>query len=208
MGLEITEDMLDEIMDNIEDSAEWAAALNKVLPHFNVNNPKRVAMFLAQTGHESGDFRTLHENLNYKAEGLVKIFHKYFPDAETAAEYAHNPEKIANRVYSSRMGNGDEESGDGYKYRGRGLIQLTGKDNYKKCSEAVYGDDRLLENPEVLEDKEGAIASACWFWTSRHLNEWSDQGNIAEVTKRINGGTIGLEDRTERYETALALLEA
>ena len=165
-----------------------------------------MAAFLAQCAHESGGFTALHENLNYRPESLCKIFPKYFPNMDVANQYAHQPEKIANRVYSNRMGNGDEESGDGWKFCGRGILQVTGKDNYLACSKAIYGDERLLENPDLLSEKDGAIASACWFWSLRHLNEWTDQGDIKEVTRRINGGYNGLADREQRYQKAINAL--
>jgi putative chitinase len=174
------------------------------MEEFEINTNKRIAAFLAQCAHESGNFRALHENLNYKAEGLMKIFHKYFPDEDTAGDYAHNPEKIANRVYANRMGNGDEDSGDGFRYCGRGLIQLTGKTNYESCGAELQVD--LDSNPQYLESPEGACRSAAWFWWSRDLNELADTGDIKAITKRVNGGFIGLEDRIAHYETALEAL--
>jgi putative chitinase len=174
------------------------------MEEFEINTNKRIAAFLAQCAHESGNFRALHENLNYKAEGLMKIFHKYFPDEDTANDYAHNPEKIANRVYANRMGNGDEDSGDGFRYCGRGLIQLTGKTNYESCGAELQVD--LDSNPQYLESPEGACRSAAWFWWSRDLNELADTGDIKAITKRVNGGFIGLEDRIAHYETALEAL--
>jgi putative chitinase len=174
------------------------------MEEFEINTNKRIAAFLAQCAHESGNFRALHENLNYKAEGLMKIFYKYFPDEDTANDYAHNPEKIANRVYANRMGNGDEDSGDGFRYCGRGLIQLTGKTNYESCGAELQVD--LDSNPQYLESPEGACRSAAWFWWSRDLNELADTGDIKAITKRVNGGFIGLEDRIAHYETALEAL--
>lgn len=174
------------------------------MEEFEINTNKRIAAFLAQCAHESSNFRALHENLNYKAEGLMKIFHKYFPDEDTANDYAHNPEKIANRVYANRMGNGDEDSGDGFRYCGRGLIQLTGKTNYESCGAELQVD--LDSNPQYLESPEGACRSAAWFWWSRDLNELADTGDIKAITKRVNGGFIGLEDRIAHYETALEAL--
>jgi len=174
------------------------------MQEFEINTNKRAAAFLAQCAHESGNFRTLHENLNYKAEGLMRIFHKYFPDEDTANAYAHNQEKIANRVYANRMGNGDEDSGDGFRYCGRGLIQLTGKTNYETCGNELQVD--LDSNPEYLESPEGAARSAAWFWWSRDLNELADTGDIKAITKRINGGFIGLEERTALYDRALSVL--
>ena len=161
-------------------------------------------MFLAQVAHESGNFSAVSENLNYRAETLSKVFPKYFRDRDPN-DYAKQPEKIANLVYGSRMGNGDEDSGDGYRYRGRGLIQLTGKNNYDACGDKLDVD--LTENPDYLTTPEGAVRSAAWFWGTHHLNEVADAGDILKCTKKINGGTIGLEDRTKHYEHALSILE-
>jgi putative chitinase len=188
-----------------------AADLDKFYEHlvnameeFEIDqNNKRIAAFLAQVAHESGNFRAVKENLNYRAETLTKVFPKYFKDADPE-EYAHQPEKIANRVYSNRMGNGDEASGDGFRYCGRGLIQLTGKDNYSTCGEDLEVD--LHENPGYLETPEGAARSAAWFWDSRDLNDLADEGDIKMITKKINGGFIGLEDRIKHYEHALEVL--
>jgi putative chitinase len=173
--------------DNIE---KYYDALVSAMEEFEIDTPGRIAAFLAQAAHESGNFRAVHENLNYKAEGLTKIFHKYFPDMDTAEEYARQPEKIANRVYSNRMGNGDEASGDGWRYCGRGLIQLTGKDNYSACGAELEVD--LHENPGYLETPEGAARSAAWFWWSRDLNVLADEKDSKALTKKINGGYIGL----------------
>jgi putative chitinase len=187
--------------DNVE---KYYDALVSAMEEFEIDTPGRIAAFLAQAAHESGNFRAVHENLNYKAEGLTKIFHKYFPDMETAEEYARQPEKIANRVYSNRMGNGDEASGDGWRYCGRGLIQLTGKDNYSACGAELEVD--LHENPGYLETPEGAARSAAWFWWSRDLNALADEKDIKAITKKINGGYIGLEDREKHYNHALSVL--
>lgn len=177
-------------------------AFNNAFERFEINTPERIAMFMAQVGHESGGLCTLEENLNYKPERLQQIFPKYFRDVDPN-DYGRNPEKIANRVYSNRMGNGDEESGDGYRYRGRGAIQLTGKDNYTHCGNDLGVD--LTENPDYLTTPEGAIASAAWFWNSRDLNKWADEGDVLTVTKKINGGTIGLDERKALYEEALEI---
>ena len=187
--------------DNVE---KYYDALVSAMEEFEIDTPGRIAAFLAQAAHESGNFRAVHENLNYKAEGLTKIFHKYFPDMDTANEYARQPEKIANRVYGNRMGNGDEASGDGWRYCGRGLIQLTGKDNYSACGTELEVD--LHENPEYLETPEGAARSAAWFWWSRDLNVLADEKDIKAITKKINGGYIGLEDREKHYNHALSVL--
>jgi putative chitinase len=187
---------LDELVDAL--NAAFDDELN------GLTTVNRQAAFIAQCGHESGSFCAIKENLNYSAEGLVKIFHKYFPDLDHATPYARNPEKIANKVYASRMGNGDEHSGDGFKFRGRGFIQLTGHDNYSKCGAAI--DKDLLNHPEYLETMEGALKSAIWFWNSHGLNALADADDILHMTKKINGGTIGLEDRKHHYETAKQVL--
>ena len=167
-------------------------------------NKKRLAAFLAQTAHESGGFKFIKENLNYSADGLQKIFKKYFPTPELAADYARKPEKIANRVYANRMGNGDEASGDGWKFCGRGLIQLTGKFNYTKLSEDL--EMSIDETVKYLETTEGAVVSAGWFWNRNKLNDIVDKDDFVLLTKRINGGTIGLSDRQHHYELALKVL--
>ena len=177
--------------------------LVEVMEFYEINTPRRMAAFLAQCAHESGNFRTVRENLNYSADGLKKIFPKYFRDRDPQ-DYHRQPEKIANVVYSGRMGNGDEASGDGWRYCGRGLIQLTGKTNYKTCSDWLEVD--FMDETEWLETPEGASWSAGWFWDSRDLNALADKGDIKMITKRINGGFIGLEDRIEHYETALEAL--
>jgi putative chitinase len=181
----------------------WYNAINTILPEYEINTPERVAAFLAQCAHESGNFKFLRENLNYKAASLRKTFPKYFPDDATAASYANKPEMIANRVYANRMGNGDEASGDGFRYLGRGLIQLTGKNNYTIFAASI--DTPLEEIPEYLQTFEGAVQSACWFWEQNNLNQWADKKDILTLTKRINGGTIGLEDRIKHYNHALEL---
>jgi len=165
-----------------------------------------MAAFIAQTAHESGNYVFLKENLNYKAASLRKVFPKYFPTDELAAEYANKGEKIANRVYANRMGNGDEASGDGYRYCGRGLIQLTGKSNYQAFAESI--ETPVEEVSDYLGTFEGAVQSACWFWESNNLNQWADKGDILTLTKRINGGTIGLEDRIKHYNHALHVFGA
>ena len=165
-----------------------------------------MAAFIAQCAHESAGFTALKENLNYRAESLVKVFPKYFPDLGIAKQYEKQGEKIANRVYGNRMGNGDEHSGDGFRYCGRGLIQLTGKDNYTAFAESL--EMAVEEVPEYLATFEGALQSACWFWETNNLNQWADKDDILTLTKRINGGTIGLEDRKKHYEHAKHILGA
>ena len=183
----------------------WYDALYQILPEYNINTPERVAAFIAQCAHESGNFRFLQENLNYKAESLTKTFKKYFPTLESAQPYAKKPQMIANKVYANRMGNGDEASGDGFRYLGRGLIQLTGKNNYTFFAASV-GIENMDECVEYLGTFEGAVQSACFFWENSNLNQWADKGDILTLTKRINGGTIGLEDRIKHYNHALHVL--
>jgi putative chitinase len=177
----------------------------KTNPADDLSDSKRRAAFIAQCAHESGCFRTLVENLNYSQEGLRKVFGKYFPDDATAAKYARNPEAIANRVYANRMGNGDEASGEGWKYRGRGLIQLTGKDNYTRCGKAI-GADLVIANPDYLLTIEGAVKSALWFWTANKINTFADKEDLVGMTKKINGGTHGLQERTEFYHRVLSVI--
>jgi putative chitinase len=203
----LTEDVTKQLLPKVKNLQEWYEQLLEVLPQYEIDTPNRVAAFIAQCGHESAGFTVLQENLNYSADGLKKIFGKYFPTAELAKQYARKPEMIANRVYGNRMGNGDEDSGDGYKYRGRGIVQITGKNNYSKCSIALFEDEaHLLENPDLLLEPHYAIHSACWFWNASHLNALADSGDIKTMTKRINGGYIGLEDRLAHYNHALEVL--
>jgi putative chitinase len=187
--------------------------INKVYPslaaameEFEITTSDQIAMFLAQCAHESAYFTTVRENLNYSADGLNKIFPKYFAKAgRDVAQYAKQPEKIANVVYANRMGNGDEASGDGFRFCGRGYIQLTGKDNYEECGEELEKD--LVNDPSYLETPEGAARSAAWFWWNNDLNKYADAQDIVTCTKKINGGTIGLEDRKENWESILAALK-
>jgi len=185
---------------------QWYEAISEILPEYEITTPQRVAAFLAQCAHESGGFVFLKENLNYKAASLRRVFPKYFPDDAIAAAYAGKGEMIANRVYANRMGNGDEASGDGFRYCGRGLIQLTGKNNYTFFAGSL--DIPVEEASEYLQTFEGAVQSACFFWEQNKLNQWADAGDILTLTKRINGGTIGLEDRIKHYEHALHIFGA
>ena len=183
----------------------WYDALAAALPDYDINTPNRVAAFMAQCAHESGGFRALKENLNYRAVTLRKVFPKYFTDASAEA-FAGKQEAIANRVYANRMGNGPEESGDGYRYCGRGLIQLTGKQNYQNFADSI--ETPVEDVPEYLATFEGAVQSACFFWEQSKLNQYADSGDILTMTKRINGGTIGLEDRQKHYQHALHIFGA
>lgn len=184
----------------------WYEALCKILPDYDITSVNRVAAFLAQTAHESGGYKALKENLNYRAVTLRKVFPKYFPTDELANQYAGKPEMIANKVYGNRMGNGDEASGDGFRYCGRGLIQLTGKSNYQAFADSI--ETPVEDLPEFLGTFEGAIQSACWFWEVNNLNQWADSSDMLTLTKRINGGTIGLDDRIKHYNHAVHVLGA
>ena len=183
---------------------QWYEALSAILPEYGIKTPERVAAFIAQCAHESGGFKFLKENLNYKAESLLKVFPKYFKTLDEARAYEKKPEKIANRIYGNRMGNGDESSGDGFRYCGRGLIQLTGKENYSWFAASL--EIPVEEASEYLETFEGAVQSACWFWEENKLNQWADKKDILTLTKRINGGTIGLDDRIKHFNHALHVL--
>lgn len=202
----LTKEQLAELLPGNPYIDYWYNALEQLLPDYDINTPPRVAAFIAQCAHESGGFKFLKENLNYKAASLRKVFPKYFPDDAIAARYANKAEMIANRVYGGRMGNGPEESGDGFKYCGRGLIQLTGKNNYEEFAMSI--ETPVEEIPEYLATFEGAAQSACWFWEKNNLNKWADTGDIKELTRRINGGYIGLEDRIKHYNHALHVLGA
>ncbi|WP_052713297.1 glycoside hydrolase family 19 protein [Pseudoalteromonas rubra] len=194
--MQLEQRLIQEIMPHarIDNIRYYLNALNSVLSEYEITTPLRVAHFLAQIGHESGSLRYTQENLNYSAVALSSVFGKYFPTSAMASDYARKPEKIANRVYADRMGNGDEASGDGWRYRGRGLIQLTGKHNYQQCGEAIGQD--LLSQPElVCSDPDVAVRSACFYWQSRKLNALADQDELVTITRKINGGLHGLEDR-------------
>lgn len=185
--------------------AKYVEPLNLVGDHYGLfENPKRMAAFLAQIAHESGGFNFTKENLNYSAQALMKTWPKRFPTTAVANQYARNQEKIANKVYANRMGNGAESSGDGFKYRGRGLIQLTGKDNYRKFANAI--DKTIEETVLYLETPEGAVSSAGWFWDINKLNIYADKNDFVGLTRRINGGTNGLADRKHHYDIALKAL--
>jgi len=188
--------------------ADWHEALEQLLPDYDIDTPKRIAAFVAQCAHESGNFMVLKENLNYKPATLRKIWPKHFPTDAIANDYASRLDKqrhIANRAYANRMGNGDEASGDGHKFLGRGLIQLTGRNNHQAFADSVEMD--INDVPEYLATFQGASQSACWFWETNGLNKWADTGNIKELTRRINGGAIGLEDRIKHYNHALHVME-
>ncbi len=184
------------------------AQIPEVMDKFQINTPLRLCHFLAQCGHESGNFKAVNENLNYGAKGLLGLFKKYFPTEAKAKEYERKPEKIANLIYGGRMGNGPEASGEGYKFRGRGYIQLTGKDNYSAFDKVVAED--IVANPDLVATKY-PLLSAAWFWNSRKLNELADKGatdaEVTSITKKVNGGTIGLEDRIKHFKEFYTLLK-
>jgi putative chitinase len=204
--MQITTTQLEQLLPNNQYIPEWCDALNKILPDYGIDTPQRVSGFIAQCAHESAEFTALKENLNYRQESLRRVFGKYFDNDVIAARYAHNQEMIANRVYANRMGNGDEASGDGYRYCGRGLIQLTGHDNYQAFADSL--EMNVEDVPEYLATFEGAVQSACWFWETNNLNRHADNNDIKTMTKRINGGDIGLEDRIKHYEHALHVFGA
>lgn len=187
-----------------KEAEAWTDALNSILPQYDISTVERVAAFLSQCGHESLGFTVLSENLNYGAAGLKTVFGKYFKTVDPL-EYERKPEKIANRVYANRMGNGDEASGDGWKYRGRGPIQMTGKNNYTEFSSTI-GIDVMVSPDMVALNKKVALLSAIWFWNKNGLNTIADTGDITTMTKRINGGTLGLEERKKLYNKALGIL--
>lgn len=190
---------LEKLKGHIPD--EVIAQIPGVQEKFAINTPLRLSHFLAQTGHESGGFKFKSENLNYSAEILRKVFPKYFPDIVVAKQYERKPEAIASRVYGGRMGNGPEATKEGFKFKGRGYIQLTGKDNYKAFDATV--DDDILANPDLVASKY-PLLSAAWFWNSRKLNAIADQGAtddvVTKITKLVNGGTIGLADRIKHFK--------
>jgi putative chitinase len=185
---------------------KYVGPLYTIALYYDIADTKeRTAAFIAQLAHESGGFNIVIENLNYSAEGLTRVFPRYFPTLELAKEYARNPEKIANRVYANRMKNGDEASGDGWKFRGRGLVQLTGRDNYTKVAQSLEMD--VDATVEYLETPSGAAVGAGWFWDTNKLNSYCDKNDFIGLTKRINGGTNGLADRQHHYEVALQYLK-
>ncbi len=206
-GIALTADELHLIMPKASPSniAKYLHPLNNMMPKFGIDTPLRTAHFIAQIAHESGSFHHNRENLNYSAKALRLVFGKYFPSDDLAEAYARQPEKIANRVYANRMGNGPEESGDGWKYRGRGLIQLTGYDNYSRCGKAV-GLDLAGAPDQVSDDPEVSAMVVGWFWKTNNLNQPADADDVKAVTKRINGGYHGLEDRMAYLERAKGIL--
>lgn len=193
--MELTQEQLKKIAPKLQITLN---ELNELFKKYEINTPNRIAGFFAQCGHESIDFTARSENLNYSLNGLCRVFKKYFPDENSAKPYARNPERIANKVYANRMENGNEASGDGYRYRGRGYIQLTGKANYKAFAKAIGKD--LEDAVAYCETDRGALESALYFWGRENINQLCGKDDIVAMTKRINGGVNGLDDRKERYE--------
>jgi putative chitinase len=183
---------------------EWVDALNSTFERFNISSIRQQAAFIGQCGHECGNFKVLEENLNYRAETLMRLWPKRFPTREIADQYARNPKKIANKVYASRMGNRDEASGDGYRFRGRGCIQLTGHSNYFHAGKAL-GIDFVME-PDLVATPQYAALTAGWFWDTQKLNAIAEAGDWTKLTKKINGGTIGLDDRIKHINMAIKVI--
>jgi putative chitinase len=194
--------MTNEQLQELGIDAKWLQPLENTFAKYDINTPERQAAFIGQCAHESGNFKVLQENLNYSAEGLMKTWPSRFPTKEIADQYARQPAKIAGKVYNGRLGNTSEE--EAAKYLGRGLIQLTGKENYANCGSSLGVD--LLGNPDLLSTPEYAALSAGWFWNKKGLNSLADAGDIDTMTKRINGGLIGLEDRKAKIAKALSVL--
>ena len=202
---DFTEEQVEELLHGNKEVGQWYEAMEEILPYYEINTENRVAGFIAQCCHESNNFRVITENLNYSSKALDSIFGKYFVRAgRDSKPYHRQPEKIANIVYANRMDNGDTDSGDGWKFRGRGVIQLTGRHNYTKFGDTLgYTPDQTVK---YLKSKAGALESACWYWKTNNINKYCDKQDIVTMTKRINGGTIGLADRKKHYAHALEVL--
>lgn len=208
----LSPDLLQRVFPNCKDPGGWVDALNPAFQKYEIETPDRMASFLAQTGYESGQYNRLEENLNYTtAARLTRVWPRRFPDEASAMPYVNNPQKLANMVYANRMGNGDAQSDDGYRFRGRGIIQLTGRSNYDSAGEAMGVD--LIAAPELLAEPKWAALSAGWFWQSRGLNELADDRthdndleDFSRITRRINGGVAGLKDRFELFKRVYAEL--
>jgi len=193
-----------EHLDKLHIDQKWYFPLLATCEKFDINTPERIAAFIGQCQHESGGFKHLSENLNYSGDALRKVWPSRFKTEQDATPYHRSPEKIANKVYASRMGNGDEASGEGWKYRGRGVIQLTGKSNYEAFGKDL--DIDVISSPDKVAEPEWAMLSAGWFWNKNGLNKYADSKDYVTLTKRINGGTIGLKDRVAHIEFALSVL--
>ena len=211
MSFNLTQDQLAQFLQGNTNVAEWYSALSEFLSKYQIDSREQVCSFLAQTYHESGGYRVLVENLNYSSESLRRVWPGYFPTDEIAKEYAHNPERIANRAYANRMGNGNEASGDGWRYRGQGLIQLTGKDNQSRFANSVGMP--LADMAKYLSAYQGAVQSACWYWKTNNLNRWVDSGDFDGLSDSINigrktstiGDSHGYQDRLNQYNRAMVI---
>jgi putative chitinase len=202
--MSITNNQLKRMLPNNPNYAEWLDLINRYTKQYNINTRYRIACFIGQLSHESMEFRVLQENLNYSARGLRTVFGKYFPNQTIANIYARQPIKIASRVYANRMGNGSESSMDGWKYRGRGLIMITGKENYIRFANHI---GKSLESTiDYMETQEGAIQSACWFWETQSLNRYCDTMSVQTLTVKINGGMNGYADRLSKIRKNLTIL--
>lgn len=203
----ISKEQLNQIMPKAsgENLEKYCQPLNEAMAKFQINTIKRIAAFIAQLAHESGSLKYSIEGLNYSTSGLVTTWPRIFPTVEIAQKYSHNPQAIANKAYANRMGNGDEASGEGWKYRGRGPIQITGKDNYTECGQGIGAD--LVNHPELLEGPVCGAMSAAWFWNNRNLNQFADEDEFVKITKRINGGINGLTDREAFWARAKEVLQ-
>lgn len=195
-----------EKLEKLHIGAQWLDGLNETFERFGIDTPKKQAAFIGQCGHECGNFKVLEENLNYRAETLCKLWPKRFPSLEFAKQYERQPRKIANSVYSNRMGNRDEASGDGFRFRGRGCIQLTGHSSYYHAGKAL-GVDFVME-PDLVSTPKYAALTAGWFWSTHNCNEIAERGDWTQLTKKINGGTIGLDDRIKHINHALEVLQS
>ncbi len=195
-----------EKLKELKISEDWLEPLNETFKRFNINTPLRQAAFIGQCGHECANFKILEENLYYRADTLIRIWPKRFPSLEFAKQYERNPKKIANSVYANRMGNRDEASGDGYRFRGRGCLQTTGSANYFHAGKAL-GVDLIME-PDLLSTPKYAALAAGYFWDTHKLNQFADSRDYTTMTKKINGGTIGLQDRIKHIEHAFEVLSS
>jgi putative chitinase len=204
-----TQDQLQQFLPQNQHVEHWFEALAKVLPDYDIATVPRVAAFLGQTAVESAGYTAIQENLNYRPETLAKLFGKHFSGMDEIQQYCSQPNKqeaIANRIYANRMGNGDEASGDGWRFCGRGLIQLTGRANYTAFGQSI--DSTPEQVSEFLLTFEGCVQSACWFWESNSLNDLADAGDMKTMTHKINGGFLGLDERVAHYQRALQILQA
>ena len=200
----MTLDQFHAIVPNNPYAEQWVEALEKIWPQYDITTPLRQAAFMGECCVESANFTAIQENLNYKAESLHRTWPTHFQTMEIAEQYQHNQEAIANRAYANRMGNGDEASGDGWRYCGRGLIQLTGKDNYQAFADSIQM--AVEDVPAYMATFEGAVQSACYFWENANLNSYADQGNIDQISHIINGGSLGQAERKQHYQHALQVL--